>query len=259
MFNRSNNRKERKYPRSKRRSDVSVLLALVMVAVIGAMCLAGAAYADPLDTWTTRVSGITATLRSIAYGNGTFVAVGDNNTILTSMDNGVTWTLRNSGTTSSLSCIAYSNGTFVAVGNSGTILTSTDNGVTWALRNSGTTSDLWGIAYGNGTFVFVGYTHDNAACVVVTTIIATSTDNGVTWTSRTLGTTSALWGIVYGNGVFTTVGPSSAVKSGGWCFFGGGAAIFTSMDNGDTWVSRNSGTDNHTYDYRILFNLTMSH
>jgi hypothetical protein len=49
--------------------------------------------------------------------------VGNNGTILTST-NGATWTEGRSGTSDGLLDIAYGNGTFVAVGYVGTILTS---------------------------------------------------------------------------------------------------------------------------------------
>ena len=79
---------------------------------------------SPLDNWQSRSAlqeGII--LRGIAYGNGTFVAVGGNGTILTSPE-GITWTSRTSGTDSILYGVTYGNGTFVAVGTDGTILQS---------------------------------------------------------------------------------------------------------------------------------------
>jgi hypothetical protein len=51
----------------------------------------------------------------VTYGNGLFVAVGEDGTILTSPD-GVTWTQRTSGTSNWLNGVAYGNGLFVAVG-----------------------------------------------------------------------------------------------------------------------------------------------
>jgi len=73
--------------------------------------------------WYKRDSEIEAELDDITYGNGTFVAVGDWGTILTSPD-GVKWTKRTSGTKSDLHGVTYGNGIFVAVGGVGTILTS---------------------------------------------------------------------------------------------------------------------------------------
>jgi hypothetical protein len=73
--------------------------------------------------WTSRTSGTTNWLTRVTYGNGTFVAVGDNGTILTSGD-GVNWTSHWSGTSNLLISASYSNGTYVAAGNFGTILKS---------------------------------------------------------------------------------------------------------------------------------------
>src|SRR6266496_3824353 len=71
--------------------------------------------ADSLDTWTVRNTlPMGEHLRSIAYGNGVFVAVGGKTTVTST--NGTTWTQRDPGTQTSLSAIAYGNGLFVAVG-----------------------------------------------------------------------------------------------------------------------------------------------
>ncbi|MGC8967977.1 MAG: hypothetical protein ACP5JV_06590 [Thermus sp.] len=74
-------------------------------------------------TWIRRDSGSDKNLYGVAYGNGTFVAVGWDGTILTSPD-GVNWTARTSGTSNNLNAVTYGNGTFVVVGLGGTILTS---------------------------------------------------------------------------------------------------------------------------------------
>ncbi len=168
--------------------------------------------------WTYRTSGTSNTLWGVAYGNSTFVIVGQGGTILTSSD-GITWTSR-SGTSSHLYGVSYTNSTFMAVGESGTILTSSD-GITWTLRTSGTSSLLRGVIYGNSTFVAVGD---------LGTILTSS--DGTSWTSRTSGTSSNLRGITYGNSTFVTVGDSGI--------------IFTSSD-GITWTSRTSGTYYNLY------------
>ena len=72
-------------------------------------------------TWILRNPGFGA-FCSVTYGNGTFVAVGEGGTILTSPD-GVSWTERASPTKDFLNGVAYGNGTFVAVGKDGAILT----------------------------------------------------------------------------------------------------------------------------------------
>ncbi len=144
-----------------------------------------------------------SSLSGVTYGNGTFVAVGDTGTILTSSD-GVTWTTRTSGTTNYLDGVTYGNGTFVAVGDTGTILTSSD-GVTWTARTSGTSNYLAGVTYGNGTFVVVGAIS-----------ILTSPD-GVTWTARTSGEIFYYFaGVTYGNGTFVAVGGINNPHITGW-------------------------------------------
>ncbi|MBI2472804.1 MAG: IPT/TIG domain-containing protein [Planctomycetes bacterium] len=154
-------------------------------------------------TWTTRSSGTSNTLSRITYGNSTFIAVGEEGTIVTSPD-GVTWTTRDSGTTKSLTGITYGNSTFVAVGSDGTIVTSPD-GVTWTTRDSGTTKYLSRITYGNSTFVAVGGGYNSG-------IVVTSSD-GVTWTARNWRTGYPPGGITYGNSTFVAVAYRDAFTS----------------------------------------------
>ena len=168
--------------------------------------------------WTYRTSGTSNTLWGVAYGNSTFVIVGQAGTILTSSD-GITWTSR-SGTSSHLYGVSYTNSTFMAVGESGTILTSSD-GITWTLRTSGTSNHLNGVTYANSTFVAVGYSGT----------ILTSSD-GTSWTSRTSGTSNSLRGITYGNSTFMAVGDSGT--------------ILTSSDE-ITWTSQTSGTSSNLW------------
>ena len=73
----------------------------------------------------------TDTLLDIAYGNGVFIAVGDNGIIRTSSD-AITWTTRTSGTTENLNGVSYKgSGEFIVVGNNNTILLTDDSGSTW--------------------------------------------------------------------------------------------------------------------------------
>jgi hypothetical protein len=72
-------------------------------------------------TWTGRNTGANSQLNAIAFGNGTFVALGSD-TILSSPD-GLTWSTSKT-TGLSLSAIAFGNDSFVAVGAEGAILQS---------------------------------------------------------------------------------------------------------------------------------------
>ena len=219
---------------------------------------------DPLANWRWR-SRAGDSLNGVAYGNGTFVAVGDEGTILTSPD-GTTLTAQDSGTGNDLHGVAYGNGVFVAVG-FWRIQTSPD-GVTWTDQTHGITSILRGVAYGNGKFVAVGWsgailtspdgvtwtasqlgvpsleevTYGNGKFVAVGRYgyIMTSPD-GLTWTGQSLEG-SRLYGVTYGNGTFVTVG--------GYCNYdaygrliGCDGTLLTSPDGVD-WTPQPSGATN---------------
>jgi hypothetical protein len=152
--------------------------------------------ADILDNWHW-IDPLPQGYSLITYGNGLFVAVGLNGTILTSADLS-TWTLANSNTTNQLYAVSYAGGIFIAVGAQGAILTSSD-GVAWTLRNSGTSQYLNEIAYGGGTFVVVGGTPPNPGTIL------TSLD-GEVWTEQSYPGRGPFWGVAYGNNTFVAVG-----------------------------------------------------
>ena len=75
-------------------------LLLATVAGISFWASPSITRADALDLWLARNSGAANILNADAFGNGIYVAVGNEGTILTST-NGLTWTRRTSGTTHS--------------------------------------------------------------------------------------------------------------------------------------------------------------
>ena len=149
--------------------------------------------AAPLEQWHWRSPLPQGnSLRSVAYGNGLYVAVGDLGTILTSPD-GTNWVRQTSGTTSGLRDCAYDGGIWIAVGDLGTVLTSPDARV-WTSQYPGTFFSLNAVTYGNGQFVAVGEA----------TTILTSSD-AVSWTSRSSGALD-LFDVIYEDGVYVAVG-----------------------------------------------------
>ncbi|WP_217593543.1 S-layer homology domain-containing protein [Cohnella sp. GbtcB17] len=205
-------------------------------------------------SWTNQSSGTTIPLTSAAYGNGTYVAVGET-TILTSPDR-VNWTSRMNGTLSTLLGMAYLNGMFMGVGATGTIVASGD-GANWTTRTSGTPNHLYGVAYAEDLYVAVG----------LNGTVVTSAD-GASWTKQTSGTSSQLTGIAYGNGNFVAIGTGGTILTSGnglnwtgrmsatgnnlkgvafgnglYVAVGNGGTIETSID-GISWTSRTSGTSN---------------
>ncbi len=152
-----------------------------------------------------------AGLRSIVHGNDRFVAVGDGGNIQTSMD-GLSWTNQVSGTTAKLTRVVLGKDGFLAVGDSGTVLHSVD-GQQWKVVLSSYISDgLGGIAFGNGQFVA---SHLNE--------ILRSVD-GRAWGGRQVASNGVNLGkVAYGAGKFVVVANNTP-----------NATLFTSPD-GVAW------------------------
>src|ERR1019366_9034502 len=97
--------------------------------------------------WSSQTIAAGTWLVSIAYGNGTWLAVGAGGTILVST-NLTTWGSARAVTTNKLNGVLYADGIFVAVGDSATIITSPD-GLNWTTQivpaNLGVTGFLHGI------------------------------------------------------------------------------------------------------------------
>jgi hypothetical protein len=242
---------------------MKISLKLATISGVLGLLLAGAFSCDSFygkgNTFENSSTGIKIagyTISGITYGNGKFVAVGEESRIFISTD-GTNWTIQSSGTGSikNLLAITFGNGKFVAVGRDGAGMVSSD-GVTWTGYSvGGATVQMRAVAYGNGLFVavgdagniyssegagwthrpagtgaFSGITYGNGVFVVVGSAgtIRTSPD-WITWTSRSSGVSSSLNGVIYGKGLFVAVGT--------------GGVILTSPD-GITWTSRSSGTTN---------------
>jgi hypothetical protein len=124
------------------------------------------------SNWVERSSGTVSALYDIAYGKGTFVAVGNEGVLVTSSD-GASWIARDSRTDERLRGVAFGNGTFVAVGYGGTLITSSD-GLKWKLRKSYTDVRLQTIVFDRGSFLVLGW--DGVSLV---------SSNGIRWTART--------------------------------------------------------------------------
>lgn len=81
-------------------------------------------------TWTSHSMGGLKTCNSMAFGNGVFVAVGDDGYISTST-NGTIWGTAFMAGTSKWKSVIYSDGKFVVVGEDGYISFSND-GMSWS-------------------------------------------------------------------------------------------------------------------------------
>jgi hypothetical protein len=166
-------------------------------------------------------------MSSIAYGNGSFVAVSaatstqngnPNDKAMTSPD-GITWTSRTAAAPAMYGLV-FGGSQFVAVGASGKVMTSPD-GATWNVQASPTTNTWSAIAYGNGKFIAVAQSGTGNR-------VMTSPD-GVNWTAGTSSADNAWTSVAFGNGTFVAVAAT-----------GTGNRVMTSPD-GSTWTARNPG------------------
>ncbi len=157
----------------------------------------------PLDRWEWRQPRPQGNdLWSVAYGNGRFVALGDEGTRMTSSDGGFTWTFTSAGLAQS-GRVAWGNGLFVAVSYGNdlqgtricTVQTSTD-GVHWTTLSPDTYGalPLSDLTFGGGRFV----ASDTSGRVIVST-------NGLTWTAPVQVSNYLISRLAYLNGLFYAV------------------------------------------------------
>lgn len=109
------------------------------------------------ETWTPRTSATEADLRSVAFGNGMFVAVGKE---IVSSTNGAEWKKATVSAQGTFTSVLYAAGKFSAANDQGQVYDSTD-GSSWTLAKS------WGrppfepgpqlqsITYANGFYVAI--------------------------------------------------------------------------------------------------------
>lgn len=143
-------------------------------------------------SWTEIYAQTPRYFNSVAYGNGSVVAVGTSNgsdALIIASTDGVNWFARNAATTSPINQIIYANSRFVYVGNNGTIGTSSD-GITWTSRSSGTTSNILSITYGNDSYVY-GAANGNIG----------QSNDATTWTTAATAS-GAVNALTFGNGLY---------------------------------------------------------
>jgi len=204
-----------------------------------------AAVADSDSVYTSSDSGVTWTEQTTAgsrvwtsitsSSDGTkLAAVADSDSVYTSSDSGVTWTERvAAGSRQWKSIASSSNGTKVAAvdyygaGSGGSIYTSSDSATSWVERT----------VAGERTWTSIASSADGAdlAATANNGYIYTSSDSGVTWAERTsVGSRGWTSVAISSDGqklvaVETSVDPDTS-EFGGY--------IYTSNDNGATWVTR---------------------
>jgi len=197
-------------------------------ALIGALAIA-LVQAAPREPWLSATPLSANNLRGIAFGDGRFVVVGDQGTILTSTD-GANWIARTPGTNQvDLYAVAFGAQGFVAVGgtresDSQPVACGSPDGLSWTPRDMGALRLTWGnwlqaVTFGGGQYVAVGGNY-------TTNTVQTSPD-GVVWTMRDSHLSN------------TGLTPLSCVAYGNGTFVAAGAWLSTSPD-GITWTKQDS-------------------
>ncbi|NIA00858.1 hypothetical protein [Massilia sp. CCM 8734] len=166
-------------------------------------------------------AAVGGTWASVTYGNGLFVAVGENSTIGVSQD-GLSWTVIMYGETGRhYTDVIWAGGQFIAVAGTDRCVTSPD-GYTWTLRMmpaapAGTT--YRSIAYGAGLYVAFHGSNTTAS-----SSYATSPD-GINWTARSLPV-GVCWRIVrFAQGMFVAMATTNT-------------ANYVTSTDGLTWTAR---------------------
>ena len=190
------------------------------------------------SAWTSTFSNTGFTdLKSLAYGNNLFIAVGGTTTTpsaasLSGNPSTASWISRSSAITSGVtySSIAYGAGVFCAVNTSGTVNSWTTNATTWT-SGAALPSKTWaGVAYGNGRFVTLA--SDGTVCYTLnwgpsTAWTAASTPSWTTVSGAGLGATTTWSNIRYAQGQFIAIATSSQACATSW--------------DGINWVYRATG------------------
>ena len=157
-------------------------------------------------TWTQRTPDSVGSndFKSVAYGNSTYVAVGDGGLVNTSPDL-ATWTLRSSINTNGILGVAYGNGLFVAVGLNDEVQTSSD-GITWTASGAalGGSADIRAIDFAMGYFMATGEFNRSASSL-----------DGSVWSLDTVPVVSSTMYGIGNDGVdqFVTGGESGKLTS----------------------------------------------
>ncbi len=157
------------------------------------------------------------------------LAVGNNGTIVYSINEGESWNVAPQITSSNLYDADNSSVYDYAAGDNGTIVYSYDNGATWFPLSSGTTRNLKAIGINpvfGGTVIAVGEKGS----------IIRSTNSGQNWTNISLADTSITF--------YAISKERPDFEENIMLIVGSGGKIYKSTNQGLMWVLKNSGTTN---------------
>lgn len=190
------------------------------------------AASNVITPWSTQTSRVNETLRSVAYGEGLFVAVGDRGTVLTSRG-GRTWETQVTGAALTFSSVVYGSGQFIAVGEQE--IWGTTNGMAWNQRTNYAAPlsqiHLTAASFGEDRFMAVGGTGISG--------LALWSNDGQNWHFVNPSSRGLLC-VAYGDGQFVAAGGNYEGDNGSLTYFGAGTVV--SSLNGTDWSDQPSGT-----------------
>ncbi len=144
---------------------------------------------------------------SLAYGNGQFVAIINNDwsfediKIATSID-GVNWNVESVGINGNLNSITFNQNRFIAVGqdeNHKSIILSSNDSKSWRILNSRASTNLNSIIYAESKFITVGQDESSQMGIVAVS------EDGVDWDFIPTNLAMPFNKIVYGNNLFAVL------------------------------------------------------
>ena len=140
--------------------------------------------------WASQTSGVSNTLRAVAFTDAnTGIAVGHNGVILRTTNGGSTWVNQTSPTTYSLRGVCFTDAnTGTAVGDGGTTLHTTDGGATWTTQTNSGIFNQFGVTFTDAM---------NGALVGENGKILRTADGGQHWTVQQTGTSVWLYGVSF--------------------------------------------------------------
>jgi hypothetical protein len=186
------------------------------------------------------------TLYGVCYANGRFVVVGDNGSILTSVD-GTSWSSHGLATTGSLYSVTYGNGEYLA---GGTVAAVSTDGMAWTLCASNPPAVIVRLGYGRGLFVAAATvgSYYNGFYNVSGGNILTSQDGAAWQVQFTPPSGGLVSGIAYSGGTFVAgvagYGASAIYKSADGTNWLNAGYSFPSVDNGSFVIYYSSGLYN---------------
>jgi hypothetical protein len=205
----------------------------VYVAIASNGATVDSAYSSDGVTWSVGSfdDGAVADVRTVAYGEGIWVAPYAGANDLATSTNGQTFTFQNNamGVAPDWQAVAYGGGYFLAIAQNSTAnryalaatVAATPTTV-WTAGGAMTAAAEWtAMAFGGGRFVAISGNTSNSDTVNWTA------NNGVTWNAATMPSTDRWSSITYGNGRFVAVAGNSATTTTK-------AAYST---NGSTWTA----------------------